>query len=72
MSVVTIAMLQMRRRATHPFSAAVLCFQLAVSALVFYQATALAGIQAFWVAPLLVFILRKMDFGRRWQDLTGK
>ncbi|MGM3277360.1 hypothetical protein [Ralstonia sp. 24A2] len=72
MSVVTIAMLQMRRRATHPFSAAVLCLQLAVSALAFYQATALAGIQAFWVAPLLVFILRKMDFGRRWRDLTGK
>lgn len=72
MGVVTTAMLQMRRRATHPFSAVVLCFQLAVSALVFYRATALAGIQAFWVAPLLVFILRKMDFGRRWQDLTGE
>lgn len=72
MSVATTAVLQRRRRATRPYSAAVLVFQLAVTGIVFARGTSLLGIQAFWLALPLVFILRKVDFGRSWQDVTGE
>ncbi|GCB06433.1 hypothetical protein [Ralstonia sp. SET104] len=72
MSVATTTVVQLCRRATRPSSAAVLVFQLAVAGFVFYWATAWAGIQAFWLALPLVFILRRVNFGRRWQDVTGE
>ncbi|WP_104657528.1 hypothetical protein [Ralstonia insidiosa] len=72
MSVATTVVVQLRRRATRPYSTAVFVFQLAVAGVVFHWATAMAGIQAFWLALPLVFILSKVDFGRRWQDVTGE